>query len=102
MQIFVMSLTGATASLEVKSSDTIDNVKSKIQDYGQRRSNQQLFNSELERQRRPTDHYSSQLVNVAVFVQEGTAVKRVSLQPAENYRLSFDHIAKELGEQGAP
>jgi len=102
MQIFVKCLTGATASLEVKSSDTIDDVKWKIRNFGQRDSNQRLFDRELERQRRATDRYSSQLVDVAVFVQEGTAVKRVSLQPAENYKLSFDRIAKELGEQGAP
>nr|1ZW7_A Chain A, Ubiquitin [Saccharomyces cerevisiae] len=31
MQIFVKTLTGATITLEVESSDTIDNVKSKIQ-----------------------------------------------------------------------
>jgi ubiquitin len=32
MQIFVKTLTGKTITLEVESSDTIDNVKSKIQD----------------------------------------------------------------------
>ncbi|PVF93903.1 ubiquitin-like protein [Serendipita vermifera] len=32
MQIFVHSLTGKTITLEVESSDTIDNVKTKIQD----------------------------------------------------------------------
>lgn len=32
MQIFVKTLTGKTITLEVDSSDTIDNVKSKIQD----------------------------------------------------------------------
>ena len=32
MQIFVSTLTGKTITLEVESSDTIDNVKSKIQD----------------------------------------------------------------------
>lgn len=102
MQIFVKSLTGKTATLDVESSDTVDNVKLKIQDFGQRDSTRRLFHSELERLRRPTDHHSSQLVTVAVFVREGTAVKRVSLQPVESDRLSFDHIAKELREQGAP
>lgn len=32
MQIFVKTLTGKTITLEVESSDTIDNVKNKIQD----------------------------------------------------------------------
>jgi ubiquitin len=31
MQIFVKTLTGKTITLEVESSDTIDNVKTKIQ-----------------------------------------------------------------------
>jgi ubiquitin len=102
MQIFVKSLTGKTATLEVESSDTIDNIKSKIYDFGRLDSSRRLFNSELERQRSPTDRHSSQFVDVAVFVQEGTALKRVSLQPAKSDRLSFHHITKELREQGAP
>jgi ubiquitin len=35
MQIFVKTLTGKTITLEVESSDTIDNVKSKIQGKSQ-------------------------------------------------------------------
>ena len=38
MQIFVKTLTGKTITLEVESSDTIDNVKSKIQGAYQRAS----------------------------------------------------------------
>ena len=32
MQIFVKTLTGKTITLDVESSDTVDNVKTKIQD----------------------------------------------------------------------
>jgi ubiquitin len=38
MQIFVKTLTGKTITLEVESSDTIDNVKSKIQGMSLTRS----------------------------------------------------------------
>lgn len=41
MQIFVKTLTGKTITLEVESSDTIDNVKSKIQ--GRLRPHRQVF-----------------------------------------------------------
>jgi len=34
MQIFVKTLTGKTITLEVEPSDTIENVKAKIQDKG--------------------------------------------------------------------
>lgn len=42
MQIFVKTLTGKTITLEVESSDTIDNVKSKIQGMSSSTSSHQF------------------------------------------------------------
>ena len=100
MQIFVKSLTGATATLEVESSDTIDNIKSKIEDFGRRDSDRRLFRGELERQWREADHPSSQLLNITVFVEGGKQTERVFLPNFQSRGMSFDSIAKELLERG--
>ncbi len=47
MQIFVKTLTGKTITLEVESSDTIDNVKSKIQGMLQSPMDTEVHRSDL-------------------------------------------------------
>lgn len=49
MQIFVKTLTGKTITLEVEASDTIENVKAKIQVYTKNKLNPVLFFLTLER-----------------------------------------------------
>jgi Ubiquitin family. len=103
MQIFIKSLTGETATLEVESSDTIDNVKQKIEDYGMRRTEDRIFSNELKLC--SIDQASQRLFDVTVFAEhhhnEETREDSVRLQDLRGMDFTFGGIVKKLVERGA-
>jgi len=101
MQIFIKSLTGETATLEVESSDTTDNIKQKIEDFGSRSSERRIFRSELEVF---SIDDSSQFFDITVFAKPlngGTKEDRVFLENLRRHDLDFGQIVRQLVERGA-
>ena len=89
----------------VESSDTIDCIRSKIQDRGCTLSTQYVFRAELERQRPAFNHSPSQAYDVTVLVERphGSKAERVSFQGIrfQHEQVFFENIAKKLVERGA-
>lgn len=89
MQIFVNTLTGKTITLEVEPSDTIENVKAKIQDEEVLLPDQQTFARKNWKMSTPSDYDIPKMSNVHLALVSVLEGQRLSFP----FLLSFQQIS---------